>query len=131
MTPLVLIYNMEGERKRQVELLAACHGIRVRAVPAAEYGRALGTLCGLPEEGGAPGLWNGFAEEMLVMAHFTEPLFHRFVDGFRQAGIAPIRLKAVLTETNKSWNSCELRAELVREEAAFRAMKAQSPRHDG
>ena len=60
-------------------------------------------------------------EEMMVMGFFPQPLVSAFLDSFRQVGIPSVRLKAVLTETNMRWNSCQLRAELLREEAAFRA----------
>ncbi|MBQ8953791.1 MAG: DUF3783 domain-containing protein, partial [Clostridia bacterium] len=65
---------------------------------------------------------------MLVMAFFPQGLMQRFLDGFRQAGLPSVRLKAMLTDTNSRWNSCQLRAELLREEAAFRAMKKQGER---
>ncbi|MBR3652349.1 MAG: DUF3783 domain-containing protein [Bacteroidales bacterium] len=109
---------------KQIELLAACLGVRARFVPPGDYGRTVGSLCGLTEDGeGARGLWNGFGEEMLVMAFFTQAQMRAFLDGFRQAGLPSVRLKAVLTETNRSWNSCALRSELLKEEAAFRAAK--------
>ena len=127
MTPVALVYNVEGNRKKQIELLAACLGVRVRPVGPGEYGVPVGALCALEEGGGgaAKSLWSAFDEEMLVMAFFTEELLHRFLDSFRLAGVPSVRLKAVLTETNKGWNSSELRAELLREEGAFRAMKEQ------
>ena len=124
MQPIVLLYNLAGQRLKQIELLAACLGVRARLVPPGDYGRPLGSLCGLPSDGGgAQGLWNEFGEEMLVMAFFTPETMRRFLDSFRQAGLPSVRLKAVLTETNRSWNSCALRAELLKEEAAFRAAK--------
>ncbi len=123
MTPLALLYNIEPNRGRQIGMLAAIHGVRVRVVAAGEYGESVGTLCGLAGESGAQGLWNDFPEEMMVMAFFPEELLRRFLDSFRQAGVSPVRLKAVLTESNMGWNSCRLRAELLREEAAFRAMR--------
>ena len=124
--PLALLFNAEPDRKRQIEMLAAIHGIRVRAVAAGEFGQSVGALCGLEDGAGARGLWNGFGEEMMVMAFFTEELLHRFLDGFRQAGVPSVRLKAMLTETNRSWNACQLRAELLKEEAAFRAARNQN-----
>ena len=124
MQPIVLLYNIESQRLKQIELLAAFLGARARLVPPGDYGRPVGSLCGLPSEGdGARGLWNDFNEEMLVMAYFTPEKMRAFLDSFRQAGLPPVRLKAVLTETNRFWNSCALRAELLKEEAAFRAMK--------
>ena len=124
MQPIVLLYNIESQRLKQIELLAACQGAKARLVPPGDYGRPVGSLCGLPSEGdGARGLWNDFNEEMLVMAYFTPEKMRAFLDSFRQAGLPAVRLKAVLTETNRFWNSCALQAELLKEEAAFRAMK--------
>ena len=128
MTPVALLYNIGGERLKRIELLAACLGIRAQAVPPGDYGRPIGGLCGLPAERGAVGLWNGFGEEMLVMAFFTQAQLHRFLDSFRQTGLPSVRLKAVLTETNSRWNAFELRGELLREEAAFNAMKNKGDR---
>ena len=125
MEPVVRLYNIEGPRLRQIEMLAACLGIRARAVQPGDYGRPVGSLCGAEDGEGARGLWNSFSEEMLVMAFFPQGMLQRFLDGFRQTGLAPVRLKAMLTETNSRWNSCELRSELLREEAAFRAMKRE------
>ena len=121
--PLTLLFNVEPNRKRQIETLAAIHGIRVRAVAAGEFGKSVGALCGLEDDAGAQGLWSEFGEEMMVMAFFTEELLHRFLDGFRQVGIPSVRLKAVLTETNGRWSPCRLRAELLKEEAAFRSTR--------
>lgn len=122
MDPVVLLFNIGGQRLKQIEMLAACLGIRTRAVQPGDYGRPVGNLCG-PEDGeGAQGLWNSFGEEMLVMAFFPDGLMRRFLDAFRQTGLPSVRLKAMLTETNSRWNACELRNELLREEAAFRAM---------
>ena len=83
MEPVVLLYNIEGPRLRQIEMLAACLGIRARAVQPGDYGRPVGSLCGAEDGEGARGLWNSFSEEMLVMAFFTPetctvPLTARF-----------------------------------------------------
>ena len=123
MNPILLLYNIQGQRLKQVQLLAACLGVRTRPVPPGDYGKPLAALCGLTGDEGAQGLWNDFDEEMLVMAFFTQEQMRRFLDSFRQTGLPSVRLKAVLTETNSRWNSCALRAELLKEEAAFRAMK--------
>ncbi len=119
--PLALLYNAAGSRRKQIEMLAALLDIRTKAVAPGEYGVSVGALCGLEEENAPQGLWNDFDEEMMVMAFFPQPLLQRFLDAFRQAGVPSVRLKAVLTEANSRWNSCQLRAELLREEAAFRA----------
>ena len=119
---LALLYNVAGSRRKQIEMLAAILNIKTKTVAPSEYGVGVGALCGLEEYEDAPqGLWNDFDEEMMVMAFFPQPLIQRFLDAFRQTGVPSVRLKAVLTGVNSRWNSCQLRAELLREEAAFRA----------
>ena len=119
--PIILLYNIEPARRQQIEMLAAMRNIRTRAVAPGEYGESVGALCGVEALERPRGLWNEFGEEMMVMGFFPQPLVNAFLDSFRQVGIPSVRLKAVLTETNMRWNSCQLRAELLREEAAFRA----------
>ena len=119
--PIILLYNIEPARRQQIEMLAAMRNIRTRAVAPGEYGESVGALCGVEALERPQGLWNEFSEEMMVMGFFPQPLVSAFLDSFRQVGIPSVRLKAVLTETNMRWNSCQLRAELLREEAAFRA----------
>ena len=126
--PLALLYNVEGSRRKQIEMLAAILGIRTKAVTMGEYGVSVGALCGLEEESAPQGFWNDFSEEMMVMAFFPEPLIQRFLDAFRQTGVPSVRLKAVLTDANRGWNSCRLRAELMREDAAFRTQSDQPTR---
>jgi len=120
MKPLILLYNMNETRRSSIAMLAAYLGIRVRVVAPGEYGQTIGALCGLEGGAGGQGLWNDFSDEMLLMAFFSEALLHRFLDAFRGAGMPPVRLKAMLTETNSQWTSPQLHAELTREEAAMR-----------
>ena len=125
MTPIALVYNMPEERREMVGRLAASLGLRVRPVTAAEYDRPVGTLCGAESPAPTSGPWSGFPEEMMVMAFFSDALMRCFLEGFKWMGLAPVRLKAVLTPTNSAWSSRALRDELLREEAAIRAMKKE------
>ena len=45
--PILLCYNLEGERLNRIRLAAMRLKIRVRPVKKEEYGKALGALCGL------------------------------------------------------------------------------------
>ena len=62
----------------------------------------------------------GFSEEMLLFAHFPETLLSRFLQGWKTAGLPPVALKAVLTDTNRDWNSLELHEQLVAERDSIR-----------
>ena len=120
---LVLLFHIPEAKKRKIRLCAARQGVAVREVAEEAFSLPLGQIAGLEGFEAAQSAIEPFDEEMLVMAFFPEALMHRFLDGFRQAGLPSVRLKAVLTETNSRWNAGVLRGELLKEEAAFRAMK--------
>ena len=115
--PVLLTYNLHGERAAKIRMAAMRFRVRLRAVERREYARPLGELV----ENGPDGDWNGkaFDEEMLVMAHFPPVLVQAFLQGLRRAGVRPGGLKAVLTPTNAQWDSRALYTELCREREAI------------
>ena len=115
--PVLLTYNLHGERAAKIRMAAMRFRVRLRAVERREYARPLGELV----ENGPDGDWNGkaFDEEMLVMAHFPPALVQAFLQGLRRAGVRPGALKAVLTPTNAQWDSLALYTELCREREAI------------
>ena len=115
--PVLLTYNLRGERAAKIRMVAMRFRVRLRAVEKREYARPLGELV----ESGPEGDWAGeaFDEEMLVMAHFPSPLLQAFLQGLRRAGVRPVALKAVLTPTNAGWDSRALHAELCKEREAL------------
>lgn len=120
--PVLLCYNLEGDRGAKIRMAAMRHRIRLRAVTADEYGQTLAALCGL--EDATDAVPDGsFTDEMLVMANFPNPLANAFLQTLRQSRIAPVRLKAMLTPTNSRWTSLQLHHELSREDEAFRTHK--------
>ena len=115
--PVLLTYNLHGERAAKIRMAAMRFHVRLRAVEKREYARPLGELV----ESGPEGDWDGeaFDEEMLVMAHFPPALVQAFLQGLRRAGVRPGGLKAVLTPTNAQWDSRALYTELCREREAI------------
>lgn len=119
--PVLLCFNLQGEKANRIRLLAMRFLIRVRPVSQEEFGQSLAALCGLePPENPAPAALP-FSEEMLVLAHFSSEQISAFLGGFRQAKIPPVSLKAVLTETNASWNPVTLFSQLCEERDALSA----------
>ena len=114
--PVLLIYNLRGERAARTRLVAMRFRARVREVERREYARPLAELV----ETGPEGDWEGeaFDEEMLVMANFPAPLVQAFLQGLRRAGVRPGGLKAVLTPTNAQRDSRALYEELCKEREA-------------
>ena len=92
--------------------------LRTALVPRESYGLPLGELAegAVPE---APYGGDGFDDEMLLIVNCPGPLLDLFLQAFRRQKLAPVRLKAVLTPTNREWDSVALHAELCRERQAI------------
>lgn len=121
----VLLYNIDGDRGRQIRLLCVKLGLFVRQVEKNQYGMTLGSLAGVPgyaaEDADYEG--EGFGEEMMLMKDFDGQMLNSFLNGFRSMKIAPVALKAVLTQTNCEWTSLKLHEEISAEHAAMTAQK--------
>lgn len=122
MPPLMLIIHMEKERAMRLSFVAMANGVRAKIVPDSDCGQTLGMLCGLDAPKSAK-LSAPVTEEMLVFAAFPDDVLNNLLVGIRQSGLAPVRLKAVLTPSNRAWPLAMLQAELKNEAAAFTRMK--------
>lgn len=122
MTPVLLTYHIAPAKLAKIQVLCLRLGIRVCPVPPEDYGQPLAALVGLAKKDASPVQTPAadFADEMLVMAHFRPGMMDTFLNGFRQARIPPVPLKAMLTETNAQWNSLELHRAIAEEHEAMR-----------
>ena len=113
--PTILLYEIDPQKESRLKLLCLALKIKVRQVKKEEYQETLAALCGMEPLPG--GLYSGseLGEEMLVMANFPTRLLEAFLQKYRRKKLAPIALKAVLTETNLRWDSLQLHEELKRE----------------
>lgn len=125
--PVLLCYNLSGEKMQKIRLAAMRLKIRVRPVEKDEYAQTVAALCGLEEKTDAVYVGAGFEDEMLVMANFPAGMMNAFLGLFRRMGIAPVALKAMLTPTNAAWNSEKLHAEIAGEHQAM--MNGKEKRH--
>ena len=121
--PLLLTYNLKPGTVAGLDRICRDLGIRVRRIDRDEYALPIGALAGIPvvrpsnaEAAAAP----PFDDEMLVMCHMMSNELDAFLQGMRDEGIPRIPLKAVLTPSNITWTSRQLRDELAREHEAFR-----------
>ena len=64
-----------------------------------------------------------YSEEMLVMAFLDDTQLDLLLQALRDSGLAPIRLKAVLTPVNQNWNCGQLYTALRDEAIAMKAQK--------
>lgn len=121
--PMVLLYNLDNPKGAKIRRMALPLGLRTRLVAPEQYGLTLAALTE-GEEPESPWAGEGFEEEMLLLVNCPGPLLDRFLQGFRRNKIPPVALKAVLTPTNREWDSVALHAELCREREAIRAGQA-------
>ena len=121
--PTVLCFRMEPQRQTRLAFVCAGLGIALKEPPEGEWGQTLGALWGLDRPERRPGPAGLPPEEMIVFCGLTEAQLDAFLARWRQTGLPPIRLKAVLTPTNRGWTPAMLQAQLSEEAAAFRRRK--------
>lgn len=117
--PVILEYNLENTQKLKLRFVCAQLKIAVRSVPKADFAQPVGALAGAAARTEAAFSGEGFSDEMLVMANFTNALLHAFLKATQQAKMQPIPLKAVLTPTNAAWDSVRLHDEILKEHNAM------------
>ena len=86
--PVLLCYNLTGEKMQKIRLAAMRLKIRVRPVEKAEYAQTIAALCGAEDAREAAYTGAGFEDEMLVMANFPAGMMNTFLGLFRRMGIA-------------------------------------------
>ena len=127
-TPAVLLYNFrDPARRARIRGWLERNAIRPLDVAPTELHHSLGALLGLPGFDREPDLWlgRGFDEEMLVMFAFQGTLLHDFLAFFREEGLPPVALKAMITPTNVNWTSLALHEALKEEHALMQTAKGK------
>lgn len=123
MNEVALFYNFSEERMRKAKFALLPLKIRTKAVSKSEYNHPLGYLAGIkgidPAKEDFGG--SGFDDEMIVMHNFTSKTIDNLIRALNKCGVGRIPLKAVITPTNKDWNSVQL----------FEAVKADADEMSG
>lgn len=117
--PILLTYHFPAKQAARLRVIAMRMGVRVKAVERWEYLSPIGCLTGDCEPFDAFYDGDGFPDQMLVMAHFPQLVFSRFLQELRTAHLS-VPLKCVLTDANRGWNSLELYTHLCEERDAIR-----------
>ena len=114
----LLLFNIHDEEKRTaIRLLSLRLGYSVQDVlPEQQNTKISELLSGAKPAGQNP---ISFTDEMMVMSGFSSQDMHTLLDGMRNNG-CPVRLKCIVTETNKSWTATRLHKELIAEDQAMR-----------
>ena len=120
MKPTVLIYHFAPERAGKVKLTAMRWKIRFQQVSPGSYGLPLAELLAgaVPRDPPEEIREETISQEMLLMAGFSAPLLNAFLQSLKKNGIL-VPLKAILTDSNASWDSLTLYRELQGESEAL------------
>lgn len=118
MQGIVLSYHFPAKKAAKLRMVAMKLGVRVREVQKWEYLETLAALVGDAET--EKSVYDGadFQEEMLLMAHLSPEQLDRFIGELRSV-MPPVSVKAVLTETNRNWNSLQLFEQISAERDAI------------
>lgn len=117
MAQTILLFDISEEKKKSIQAVCQPLGIQVRQVPPKDCSQSLGVLAGIQgfTKKKMSGQGTALPGEMLVFSGVDSDQVDRFLEAYRSCGIAPVRLKAVLTPYNINWTPGQLYAELQRE----------------
>lgn len=126
--PMILYYDpLPMADLSRLRGVAHALGAELRPVSRRELGQSLGFLAGVPGCGVRPvdSPVSAPEEPVMVLCHFLPPELDRALDTLREQGLS-IPLKAVLTQTNRTWPMARLAAALQAERAAVTGRPAGS-----
>lgn len=119
----ILMYNCSGPEFSKLRQIFAMLRLRMRPVgpdryhlPLIELAEGKGDAAAAAEE--------AIPESMLVFCGLGDALLHQVLEVIRVAKLPPIPLKAVLTNTNREWDTKQLHEELLKEREAIAAQQA-------
>ena len=119
----ILMYNCSGPEFFKLKQIFAMLRLRMRVVEPDRYHISLEELA---QGNGEPGpAAEPLPEAMLVFCGLGEALLNQVLEVIRVAKLPPIPLKAVLTDTNRTWSTEQLHEELLREREAVAAQKTE------
>lgn len=110
MNEIALFYNFSEERMRKARLALLPLKIRTKIIDKSEYNQPLGYLASIKgiEPASEEFDGTGFDEEMIVLHNFTSKTIDALIRALNKCGVGRVPLKAVITPTNKDWNSLQL-----------------------
>ena len=117
----VLAFNFTPQRLQALKLICMMLRVQLRSVERSEFNQPLGLLAGLDGLQAIEGSYEGEAaqEEMLLLCGFTRQDLDRLLAAIRKGALKQVRLKAMLTPTNCTWNVLQLFEEISAEHEAM------------
>lgn len=121
-TKKVLLFNIENAKKIQIENVCKKCNALCKTIAPADYSKTLGELAGvLTIKKNMPPYTGGeLPAEMLVFSGFPDNELDEFLKHYRESGISPVALKAVITTTNVFWSAIDTYRELLKESLYYK-----------
>ena len=127
--PTVLYHIPDPEKARLLTDFCRSIHFQTKPISGRDAGRTIGSLCGQPgaqqTAGKVPAGYK--LPELLIFSDLSETALDFFLKAYRQAGIAPVALKAIVTPHNVLWPLYALTEELEQERAAMLLQRSQTP----
>lgn len=109
----ILLFGVNVMKENQIMGLCKKLNHTPLVIPRTDYGKPLGVLAGIVgKKSNAAYSGREFENEMMVFSGIPSEELDRFLDAYREAGIAPIWRKAVITPSNVTWSAEKLYREL-------------------
>lgn len=113
----ILLYNIKGKKYTDIKMI--CHKLNITSVNVEKdkYGYSLEYITGISDN---PDITDSedFDDEMLLFVNLSNVMLDKVLNTMRKKK-ATVELKAVLTETNKKYNSSQLHKEINEEHNAM------------
>ena len=116
--PTALLYNFnDPERLRQIRRYLNRQKVKTRIITAPEFLHPLGYLFEIPgfQPSSRFNLGSNFSDEMIVLKDFSSEQLDEFLAFFKENGLLPVNLKAMLTPVTVHWDSLKLHDDLMKE----------------
>lgn len=118
----ILLFGVKTEKTEAIRGIAQKIGVDVTSVNRRDYGQKIGTLAGISgfRKDGKPYDGPDFAMEMLVFSGMIPTQVDAFLAEYKENGLPPVALKAIVTPHNVSWTADALFRELMKEHIQFK-----------
>ncbi len=110
MKEIVLFYNFSEERMHKVRRALLPLKMCIKTVCKEDFLQPVGALVGMKDIALTDNKYagDGFTDEMIVMSGFTSYRIDALIRALNKNGLGRVDLKAVITHTNREWNSIRL-----------------------
>ena len=121
MSQTILCFHLSKDKDSGIADICRRFGIRQKRIALRDYGQKLGYLAGIQGFAREAGNYTKpeLQAEMLVFSGMDSEQVDTFIAAYKEAGLTPIGLKAIVTSHNIFWSAEQLYRELVQEHLSF------------